>query len=86
MALILALARRLLQLDKGFREKDWSIRQKVNIQRLDGKNIGFIGFGRLAVANTSIDMPSSSNFLAALKATGCAGTVQPAPGRICASK
>jgi D-3-phosphoglycerate dehydrogenase / 2-oxoglutarate reductase len=50
MALILALARRLLQLDKGYREKDWSIRQKVNIQRLDGKNIGFIGFGRLAVA------------------------------------
>ena len=49
MALILALARRLLQLDKGFREKDWSIRQKVNIQRLDGKKIGFIGFGRLAI-------------------------------------
>jgi len=50
MALILALARRLLQLDKGFREKDWGIRRKVNIQRLDGKIIGFIGFGRLAVA------------------------------------
>jgi D-3-phosphoglycerate dehydrogenase / 2-oxoglutarate reductase len=50
MALILALARRLLQLDKGFREKDWGIRRMVNIQRLDGKTIGFIGFGRLAIA------------------------------------
>ena len=50
MALILALARRLLQLDKGFREKDWGIRRQVTIQRLDGKKIGFIGFGRLAIA------------------------------------
>jgi D-3-phosphoglycerate dehydrogenase / 2-oxoglutarate reductase len=50
MALILALARRLLQLDKGFREKDWGIRRMVNIQRLDGKIIGFVGFGRLAIA------------------------------------
>jgi D-3-phosphoglycerate dehydrogenase len=50
MALILALARRLLQLDRGFREDNWGIRRKVNIQRLDGKIIGFIGFGRLAVA------------------------------------
>jgi len=50
MALILGLARRILQLDKGFREKDYSIRWKVSMQRLDGKKIGFIGFGRLAIA------------------------------------
>lgn len=52
MALILALARKLLQLDKGFRERDWGIRWEIEskIQRLDGKNIGFIGFGRLAIA------------------------------------
>jgi len=49
MALILGLARRLLQLDKGFREKDWSIRQRVDIRRVEGKKIGFVGFGRLAV-------------------------------------
>jgi D-3-phosphoglycerate dehydrogenase / 2-oxoglutarate reductase len=50
MALILGLARRILQLDNGFREKDYSIRWKVSMQRLDGKKIGFIGFGRLAIA------------------------------------
>ncbi len=49
MALILGLARRLLELDKGFREKDWSIRQRVDIRRIDGKKIGFVGFGRLAI-------------------------------------
>jgi len=56
MALMLGVARRLLQLDKGFREIGWSIRNKVNIQRLAGKKLGLIGFGRLAkeVAKRSI--------------------------------
>jgi D-3-phosphoglycerate dehydrogenase len=49
MALILGLARKILPLDREFREKDWGIRKKVKIQRLEGKKIGFVGFGRLAL-------------------------------------
>lgn len=48
MALMLGVARKLLQLDKGFRETDSSIRGKVKIQRLTGKKLGLIGFGKLA--------------------------------------
>jgi len=56
MALMLGVARRLLELDKGFRETDSSIRGRVNIQRLAGKKLGLIGFGRLAreVAKRSV--------------------------------
>lgn len=49
IALILACARKIVLLDKKFREGDyWSIGFSSEIKRLAGKNMGLIGFGKLA--------------------------------------
>jgi len=50
MALLLAVARKLIQLDKATRLSDWSIRDKASVKRIAGKKLGLIGFGRLARA------------------------------------
>lgn len=50
MALLLAVARKIIQMDKATRICDWSIKDKINIKRIAGKNLGLIGFGRLAKA------------------------------------
>ena len=63
-----------------------SIITTLPVLAIDFSSVSLSKGSRLRGSNTSIDKPSSSNFLAALKATGCAGTFQPAPGRICASK
>lgn len=50
MALILALTRRLFDMDESMRTGQWHARVRVPVYRLAGKTLGFIGFGRTARA------------------------------------
>ena len=48
MALILALTRRLFDMDKCMRMGQWHARVRVPVRRLAGRVLGLIGFGRSA--------------------------------------
>jgi D-3-phosphoglycerate dehydrogenase len=50
MALILALTRRLFDMDESMRTGQWHARVRVPVHRLAGKTLGFIGFGGTARA------------------------------------
>lgn len=47
LTLMLAVARRLPQLDRAVRAGDFSIRDRVMGQELEGKKLGIVGFGRI---------------------------------------
>src|SRR5260221_6020694 len=50
MALILALTRRLFDMDQSMRTGQWHARVRVPVHRLAGRVLGLIGFGRSARA------------------------------------
>ncbi len=50
MALILALARRLFDMDRCMRTGQWHARIRVPVHRVAGQTLGLIGFGRTARA------------------------------------
>jgi len=47
LMLMLAVARRLPQLDRAVRQGDFHIRDRVMGQELEGKTLGIVGFGRI---------------------------------------
>ena len=50
LALILALARKVVFLDRRVRQGQWDYRDLTPIPRLAGKTLGLVGFGRIARA------------------------------------
>jgi D-3-phosphoglycerate dehydrogenase len=50
MALLLALARSLLEMDRRTRSGKWQARTEVPAHRVAGKTLGLVGFGRIARA------------------------------------
>jgi len=47
MALILALARKVVLLDRDMRVGRWKARSREDVRRISGKTLGLIGFGRI---------------------------------------
>lgn len=45
--LLLAVARKLCILNKSVKNADWDFQQMVPVQRLNGKTVGLVGFGRI---------------------------------------
>lgn len=50
MALLLAVARKLFPMDRAMRTGDWNARTTQPVHRITGKQLGLIGFGRIAQA------------------------------------
>lgn len=50
MALILALTRKLFDMDRCTRTGEWHARVRVPVHRLAGQTLGLVGFGRIAQA------------------------------------
>ena len=48
MTLILALARKLLRMDRHTRQGFWQARASENVRRISGKTLGLVGFGAIA--------------------------------------
>ncbi len=50
MALLLSVAKRVTQRDKQIRSGRWNLNVQFPTRRLQGKTVGFVGFGRIAGA------------------------------------
>lgn len=48
MTLILAVARKLLRMDRNTRQGYWRSRSTENVRRISGKTLGLVGFGAIA--------------------------------------
>lgn len=64
LLLMLAVARRLPQLDRAVRSGEFRIRDRVMGRELEGKHLGIVGFGRIGkrlaeICRTGLNMPVS---------------------------